>query len=149
MTTIRYPLFRRLFLAWIVLATLVVQSHTVFACTIMAGVTQNLCCCDDEGSGPCGAGGTCIDHREFNAADCCATFSQIIPILESDVPVAAQIDLLLINAPQAPPPFPTLPIAHSTFISHAVSNHVLSTTFLFAPRPAGTRTFLQTLRLRI
>lgn len=149
MIKIRHPLFHRLVLAWIVLATLIVQTHTVFACTVMAGVTQKLCCCDDEGKGFCSGGGVCIDHRASDATDCCATFSQTVPILESDAPLAAQIDLLLIDAAQAPPPYPVLPIAHSAFISHILPNRIFSTAFLLVPRPAGTRTFLHTSRLRI
>lgn len=149
MIKIRYPLSHRLVLAWIVLATLIVQTHTVFACTVMAGVTQKLCCCDDEGKGFCSAGSVCIDHRASDAADCCATFTQTVPVLESDAPLAMQIDLLLIRAAQAPPPYPILPIAHSTFISNTHPNRIFSTSFLLVPRPAGTRTFLQTLRLRI
>ncbi len=121
---------------------------TVFACELMDGKAQSVCCCNepDDMSKGCTIGGGCQDQAlaPTTPADCCEVSYREAPIAKAAAPAAASIQVLVLNAPQPPPIPAAFDIAPFTPVGHTPR----LTRFL-PPRVTGTDTYLLTNRFRI
>lgn len=142
------PLFRQR----LVLATLFMglfsQFQMVFACELMDGKTQYVCCCDEAGnmSKGCAMGGGCQHQMPDSAmaSGCCEVSYQQAPSAKATTPGSTGLQVLLLDAPQ-PPPMP----ASFDILEFALASGALRFTRFVPPRVAGTNTYLLTNRFRI
>lgn len=144
----RNPSFRRFVVATLVFLGLFSQFQMVFACELMDGKIQSVCCCDEPGdmSNGCDMGGGCQDQVPGSATsiDCCKVSYQEAPSAKATPPGSASIQVLLLDAPQPPP----IPVSFEITLFTPASHTPRLTRFL-PPRVAGTDTYLLTNRFRI
>lgn len=141
---IRNPLFRRFVAATVMVLGLFTQFQVVFACELMDGKVQYVCCCDEPGSMGCAMGGGCHDSRDTQTQNCCAVSYEPMPNATAIAPESHSLQVLLLDAPQPPP----IPVS-SDIPEFSPDNHALRFTHALAPHVAGTDTYLLTNRFRI
>lgn len=144
----RNPSFRRFVAATLMFLGLFSQVQMAFACDLMGGKVQSVCCCDEPGdmSKGCAMGGGCQDQAPGPAAsmDCCQVSYQEAPSATATAPGTGNIQVLLLDAPQ-PPPIPV-----SFAIAQCIqASHTPRFTRFSPPWVAGNDTYLLTNRFRI
>lgn len=123
------------------------QFQVVFACDLMGGQPQPVCCCGEEMLDGCEMGGGCgMDENHHLYSDCCEVSVDDLSDVSLGGPTSTASQVVLQNAPQPPP------LALFT----AVSKPQLKFGGAFLPfhyptnRPlAGTEIYLVTQRFRI
>ncbi len=143
---IRNPLFRRFVIATVVFLGLFTQFQMVFACELMDGKAQYVCCCDEPGDMAmgCTMGGGCGNGAPMAGMNCCQVSYQDNPAAKATTPGSPSLQVLLLDAPQPPP----IPVSFDAPDFVPQSNVVR---FAAIPPPplAGTDTYLLTNRFRI
>ena len=120
----------------------------VFACELMAGTTQYVCCCDQpmDGKMACAMGGGCQDllPAAVSESDCCEVSYQAASHAQAVSPGMAGLQVLLLDASQ-PPPLPVSSVVEGVF----PSAYFVRSTHLSTRLASGRDVYLKTLRLRI
>lgn len=150
--------FRRVVITLLLLVGLLPQMRTVFACTLIDGVIQFSCCCDEPGEMNCDNyaknnaknKADCDNHSPALAKECCDISYQAVSTSINANTVGIYITdarILNLDAPQ-PPPGVVLnnSFAHSTPLTSNAGYTILSG---IQSAKAGKSTYLHTLRLRI
>jgi len=147
-TTIRRLPGCRLSMLAVLILGLFAQVQMVFACELMAGKAQYVCCCDQpvDGKMGCAMGGGCQDlsPAPLPASDCCEVSYQAAPHVQAVSPGSASLQVLLLDASQ-PPPLPVSFVVEGLF----PSAHFVQSTHLSTRPAAGRDVYLKTRRLRI
>ncbi len=141
---IRNPSFRRIVIAISLFMGLFSQFQTVFACELMSGVAQYICCCDEPGAMGCEKGGACHDQSGAGGEDCCTVSYQQVLGSIAIAPASHAQQVLLLNAPQPPP----IPVSFD-FQNVPPANHATRIANSLPPPVAGIDTYLLTNRFRI
>lgn len=129
-----------------VLFLLFMQTHVLYACDLMGGGPQTVCCCDQEAiTDGCDMGGGCATHERYTSGDCCEVIIEpaTSSVSASSSPVGQLVTML--DAPQPPPSVVTVTAAD--FVTPA---NTLPRSNLNDPPPwlTGTHTYLITGRFR-
>ncbi|WP_152485932.1 hypothetical protein [Methylohalobius crimeensis] len=135
--------FRRIVIVLLVLAGLGAPLRTVFACQLMDGRKQYVCCCHEEGH--CKHGGGCPHRKPEGPTGCCDVAHEIADDGLASAPADHVFQVLLLEAPRPPPAAPTPSIA-------LLQPPPLPNPRWRADPPAwcaGSRTYLVTQRFRI
>lgn len=136
------PSFRRAVIALLILAGLFAPLRTVFACQLMEGRKQYVCCCHGQ-EDKCRHGG-CPHDQSGEQAGCCDVSHEIAADASAS-PEGCAVQVLLLEAPR-PPPAASIP---SIVLPQTLLVHVS----LWRADPpagrAGSRTYLVTRRFRI
>lgn len=119
------------------------QGRLVFACELMDGAPQSVCCCGDRMMDGCALGGGCDIHSATRPVACCE-ISLEEPAAYSAAPAAQNHAVALLEAPQPPPLLPPLFIYGDPGEGSLSSSIPLAMPFWLA----GADTYLLTLRLR-
>lgn len=139
------PSFHQFVMASILLVGLLSPFQTVFACELMDGKTQYVCCCDEAGeiSKGCAVGDSRQNQLPMAEGDCCEV-SYLPAPGSTAIAQQQQAQLLLLDAPQ-PPPLP----AYFAFQTILTPNGLILYITDSSPPAIGTRTYLLTNRFRI
>ncbi|HSH42286.1 MAG TPA: hypothetical protein VK973_09215 [Arenicellales bacterium] len=145
---IKRHLSRHFIVAVAIFVGLFAQFQAVLACELMGGKVQSVCCCDEPGdmSKGCAMGGGCQDQAPGSATamDCCAVSYQEAPSAKAAPPGVANIQVLLLDAPQPPPIPASFHVPEFPPVDYAPRY-----TRFVPPWVAGTYTYLLTNRFRI
>ncbi len=162
MNTFRQLNYRRFVVTVLLLAGLLPQMRTVFACELIDGVLQFSCCCDEPGEMNCDKhadnnshnntnnNANCDNHSPALAKECCDISYHAVStsINANTVGIhATGVRTLMLDAPQ-PPPGAVFnnSFAHSIFVTSNIAYTIISD---IQSAKAGKSTYLRTLRLRI
>ena len=137
---------RQFVLTLLLLFSALPSIQAVFACDLMGGKVQTVCCCrGHQGAAGCEKGGGCsVHHGNAPVSNCCAV-SYLYQPGANAVPISQTFQSLLSATPQP------LPALLSSFLAHDVPVNLQSGSYFnLSPswRP-GTQTYLLTHRLRI
>jgi len=146
--------FRRIVITLLLLAGLLPQMRTVFACELIEGVVQFSCCCDELGEMNCDNysdnNADCDNHSPALAKKCCDVFYQVVNTLISASAYGIQTADFRVKNLDAPQPPPEVvfnnTLSESTSATGNVSYTIISD---LQSAKAGKLTYLHTLRLRI
>jgi len=138
---------RQFVLTLLLLFSALPSIQAVFACDLMGGKMQTVCCCKGhQGAAGCEKGGGCSIHRAASASSCCKVSYLYQPETNANaVPASQSFQPLLSDALQH------LPALLSSSPAHAVPVSLQSGLYSNLPPPwrPGTQTYLLTHRLRI
>jgi len=144
MDVFRSPMVRKLIAASLLCLGLSAQAQVVFACDLQNGAKNTTCCCEGQMSAGCDMGGGCVLPAGAVTASCC-DIGLDAPLQMTSFSAPAVQAAMLQQAPQPPPA-----ILHSGVGQVAFDDdHSPQLSFVLLPWQPGTRTYLNTLRLRI
>ncbi len=139
------------FLRQFVLLTLLLSSvlpsiQSVFACNLMGGKIQTVCCCKGPNAMQgCEMGGGCHANEAASSTGCCTATDVYQPLVDAvALPGLHASQLLAADFPQPPALF-------SSLLSHDLGIRFENTPYHYSPPPwgSGSNTYLITNRLRI
>jgi len=138
---------RQFVLALLLLFSALPSIQAVFACDLMGGKMQTVCCCKgDQGAAGCEKGGGCSIHKATPASGCCKVSYLYQPATNANaVPAAQSFQPLLSNTLQHLPALLLFLPAQDV----PVSLQSRSYPDFSPPWRPGTQTYLLTHRLRI
>lgn len=143
--TPRSLLIWRILLAPVVLAILLSPARVLYACKLMDGPAQMVCCCHHD-TGGCVMGRGCESHG-FNARIACCDVSIDGPVYTVAAP--GSLVQMALGIPQEPPrPPPGAVPTTLGIVTAAARTDYSSPRFLPFVPTAGTQTYLLTNRFR-
>jgi len=138
---------RQFVLTLLLLFSALPSIQAVFACDLMGGKTQTVCCCKGhQGEAGCEKGGGCSVHKAAPTSGCCEVSYLYQPATNANaVPASQSFQSLLSDTPQP------LPALLSFLPAQDVPVSLQSGPYpdLSPPWRPGTQTYLLTHRLRI
>jgi len=151
--------YRRFVITLLLLAGLLPQMRTVFACEFIDGVVQLSCCCDEPGEINCDNytknNGDCDNHSSALATSslenkCCDVSYQAVSTSINTNTVGIQTADARIQNLDAPQPPPGAVFNHFLADSTSITGNAAYTIISdIQSAKAGKSTYLHTLRLRI
>ncbi|MEE9158451.1 MAG: hypothetical protein V3U60_08710, partial [Gammaproteobacteria bacterium] len=145
MNILRHKRLRRLIAALFLLTGLVSQTQTLFACDLMDGKTQTVCCCGDEHLDGCTMGGSCTTHNGSSSGGCCDVAFENMPNVAAASPVSLDSPFNLFKASQSTSVVLPDTIARIAAVAGRARFSAAASSFNFG----GTQTYLLTSRLRL
>jgi len=140
------------FLRQFVLLTLLLSStlpsiQTVFACNLMDGKIQTVCCCKGHNAmqGCEKGGGGCDANEAISSTGCCTVTDVYQPLADAVVLPGLHVAQLLVQDMPQPPALLSSLLSHDMGIRFQYAPDLYSS----PPWGSGTNTYLLTSRLRI
>jgi len=142
-----HSVLRQFVLTLLLLSSVLPSVKTVFACDLMGGKMQTVCCCKAHQSETgCKMGGGCSLHNDTPASDCCKVSHLYQPLTSaSALPEAQAFQSVLHDVPQPQAVLLSMLLAYEIPVSLQSGSY----SNLSPPWRSGAQTYLLTNRLRI
>ncbi|MFV1996435.1 MAG: hypothetical protein ACC641_00355 [Acidiferrobacterales bacterium] len=131
----------------LLLIALFLQVQTAFACNLMEGKVQAICCCDTQMEKGCSSGGGCESNASVAQGDCCQIVVSTPTAESATSAMVAKAILDRSDIPQPDSSHASLPMIPGT----PPSTRPVIAAIGSNPTPwlAGKNTYLVTLRIRV